>query len=166
MQFKLPKTFGKLPQSGQSHSTNLDLRNVLLHNHNYFYLIKMAKKSSKGPTYYSALQICVALTFILVVFLTAKFSSVAILDVRPERLIPNHRNLLLKQQIFDIKSRHSFQSLKPFDYILDNQRVRINSDMDQFPFENNQELNDLITETGGKPIRAMVIKFIHLLSRA
>ena len=29
--------------------------------------------------------------------------------------------------------------------------------MDQFPFENNQELMDLIPDQGGQPIRAMVI---------
>ena len=53
--------------------------------------------------------------------------------------------------------RHTFHSRKPFDYIIENQRVRISSEMDQFPFENNQELMDLIPDQGGQPIRAMVI---------
>ena len=59
--------------------------------------------------------------------------------------------------LFFFSNRHKFHSRKPFDYIIENQRVRISSEMDLFPFENNQELNDFIPDQGGQPVRAMVM---------
>lgn len=45
---------------------------------------------------------------------------------------------------------------KSFDYIIENQRLRIGSEMDQFPFEHGDELKDYIMDQGGQPVRAMV----------
>ena len=66
-------------------------------------------------------------------------------------------SLLILVSVAIYFSRNTFQTHKPFDYIIENQRVRIDHEMDQFPFENNQELMDLIPDQGGRPIRAMVI---------
>ena len=46
----------------------------------------MPSNKKSGSSYYSALQICVVFTFVFVIFLTAKYSSVAIFDVRPEMI--------------------------------------------------------------------------------
>jgi len=113
----------------------------------------MPSNKKSGSSYHSALQICVVFTFVFVIFLTAKYSSVAIFDVKPEMI----RHLAYHDSEVQVdKSRHTFHSRKPFDYIIENQRVRISSEMDQFPFENNQELMDLIPDQGGQPIRAMI----------
>ena len=45
---------------------------------------KMPSNKKSGPSYSSALQMCVAFTFAFVIFLTVKYSSVAIFDVKPE----------------------------------------------------------------------------------
>ncbi len=45
---------------------------------------KMPSNKKSGPSYSSVLQICVAFTFAFVIFLTVKYSSNAIFDVKPE----------------------------------------------------------------------------------
>ena len=96
---------------------------------------------------------CVVFMFAFVIFLTVKYSSVAIFNIKPEliRKLAYHN-----PQVQSDKSRHKFGSRKPFDYIIENQRVRISSEMDLFPFENNQELMDFIPDQGGQPVRAMI----------
>jgi len=115
------------------------------------FIMPTSKKSA--PSYQSALQLCMAFTFVFVIFLTAKYSSVAIFDVKPEKIrwLAYHDSHTQPD-----KSRNTFLPHKPFDYIIENQRVRIDHEMDQFPFENNQELMDLIPDQGGRPIRAMI----------
>ena len=106
----------------------------------------------KAKTSYITLQACVAITFIFVVIMTFKFSSVKVQDSKISSMAP----------IFDVKpprlkvDRPKKVPKQPFDYILENQRLRIDTEMDQFPFENNQELSNLIPEMGGQPKRAMV----------
>ena len=46
----------------------------------------MPSNKKSGSSYHSALQICVVFTFVFVIFLTAKYSSVAIFDVKPEMI--------------------------------------------------------------------------------
>ena len=48
------------------------------------FIMPTSKKSA--PSYQSALQLCMAFTFVFVIFLTAKYSSVAIFDVKPEKI--------------------------------------------------------------------------------
>ena len=48
------------------------------------FIMPTSKKSA--PSYQSALQLCMAFTFVFVIFLTAKYSSVAIFDVKPEMI--------------------------------------------------------------------------------
>ena len=45
---------------------------------------KMPSNKKSGPSYSSVLQMCVVFTFAFVIFLTVKYSSVAIFDVKPE----------------------------------------------------------------------------------
>lgn len=97
----------------------------------------------------AALKVCVIFTGVFLVVLTAnKYSSVT-----TTKQPTNNRRLVQM-----INSRHTFDisNNKLYQYIIDNQRVRIMSEMDQFPVENNQDINDLIPDQGGQPSRAMV----------
>ena len=122
---------------------------------------------------YISLQACVAVTFIFVIIMTVRYSSsVAFFEVKPaeevakitSNLFDHHpeRKRLKEPSSIEKQANHHHQ---PFDYILENQRVRIATEMDQFPFENNpdQQLLDLIPESGGQPKRAMVVKSNHVL---
>ncbi len=111
-------------------------------------------KMKKISSYFSTLQICMGCTFVFVVFLTAKFSSVAIFDLKPEKLLRPQLNQHLHPLV---PSRPNSKNRHNFDYIIDNQRVRIQTEMEHYPFDNNQQLLDLIPDQGGQPIRAMVI---------
>lgn len=115
---------------------------------------------------YISLQACVAVTFIFVIIMTVRYSSsVAFFEVKPaeevakitSNLFDHHpeRKRLKEPSSIEKQANHHHQ---PFDYILENQRVRIATEMDQFPFENNpdQQLLDLIPESGGQPKRAMI----------
>ena len=108
----------------------------------------------KPNSKYVTLQACVAITFVFVVIMTFKFSAVKVTDSKISSMTA----------IFDVKpvrlkeERQRNVPHKPYDYILENQRIRIDTEMDQFPYEGNQQLADLVLETGGQPKRAMVIK--------
>lgn len=95
----------------------------------------------------AALKVCVIFTGVFLVVLTAnKYSSVTTTKQ------PTNNKRLVQM----INSRHTFDITKLYQYIIDNQRVRIMSEMDQFPVENNQDINDFIPDQGGQPSRAMV----------
>ena len=109
----------------------------------------------KPNSYYVSLQACVAITFVFVIIMTFKFSAVRVTDSKISSMTA----------IFDVKPVQRLKEEKPrnvphkpYDYILENQRIRIDTEMDQFPYEGNQQLPNLILETGGQPKRAMVIK--------
>ena len=130
----------------------------------------------KTYPFYITLQACVAITFIFVVIMTVRYSSsssIAFFEMKPESavakitsLFDGQQAVIISPQSERLKKQSSLssdgkdkQSHKPFDYILENQRIRIATEMDQFPFENShQQLLDLIPESGGQPKRAMVIK--------
>ena len=136
--------------------------------------LKMKTKMKTYP-FYITLQACVAITFVFVIIMTVRYSSssVAFFEIKPEAVakitslfdqqqqavIINPQSERLKKQSSSSLMGKDKQSHKPFDYILENQRIRIATEMDQFPFENShQQLLDLIPESGGQPKRAMVIK--------
>ena len=130
----------------------------------------------KTYPFYITLQACVAITFIFVIIMTVRYSSsssIAFFEMKPESAVAKITSLFdgqqaaiinpqserLKKQSSSSLMGKDKQSHKPFDYILENQRIRIATEMDQFPFENShQQLLDLIPESGGQPKRAMVIK--------
>ena len=133
------------------------------------------KTKMKTYPFYITLQACVAITFVFVIIMTVRYSSssVAFFEIKPEAVakitslfdqqqqavIINPQSERLKKQSSSSLMGKDKQSHKPFDYILENQRIRIATEMDQFPFENShQQLLDLIPESGGQPKRAMVIK--------
>lgn len=127
-----------------------------------------ASKPLSHRSYYSTLQLFVAFTFVFVVFLTAKFTSVTLFDTRPERVRgAGNINHVHKQELrFDIIATPQKKAPKKFDYIIENQRLRIGSDMDQFPFDQGDQLKDFIMDQGGQPVRAMVSIFIDFLLHA
>lgn len=127
----------------------------------------------KTYPFYITLQACVAITFIFVIIMTVRYSSssIAFFEMKPESAVAKITSLfdgqqaaIINPQSERLKKQSSLssdgkdkQSHKPFDYILENQRIRIATEMDQFPFENShQQLLDLIPESGGQPKRAMI----------
>ena len=80
------------------------------------------------------------------------------LDSRPERIRlsrwynkDNHLSNSKKS------GDHDDNGPKQFNYIIENQRLRISREMTSFPFDKEHDVNDYIPDEGGQPVRAMVI---------
>ena len=135
--------------------------------------------------FYNAKQIFVALTLVSMVFLLGKFTSVTVfgkfdqilsqsfelqfflcLDTRPERIRlsrwynkDNHLSNSKKSRDHDDNGPKILQlsTSKQYNYIIENQRLRISREMTSFPFDKDHDVNDYIPDEGGQPVRAMVI---------
>lgn len=100
-----------------------------------------------------------AFTFVLVIFLTAKYTSVSsiVITKRPVKVS------WLSEQIFNVTRHPPPPLLKvrkkvngTYEYVIQNQMARIEAEMYRYPFRNGQELQDLIPDQGGQPVRALV----------
>lgn len=100
--------------------------------------------------------LAVVSTIVFVLFLTAKYRSNFKFEFKPEYHNQWLSPLKVDNQVSK-KSRNTFGMKKPYDYIIENQEVRVQAEMEHFPFKNEQELMDLILDQGGQPKRAMVL---------
>jgi hypothetical protein len=69
----------------------------------------------------------------------------------------------LSEQIFNVTRHPPPPLLKvrkkvngTYEYVIQNQMARIEAEMYRYPFRNGQELQDLIPDQGGQPVRALV----------
>jgi len=115
--------------------------------------------------FYNAKQIFVALTLVSMVFLLGKFTSVTVFDTRPERIRlsrwynkDNHLSNSKKSRDHDDNGPKILQlsTSKQYNYIIENQRLRISREMTSFPFDKDHDVNDYIPDEGGQPVRAMI----------
>ena len=96
------------------------------------------------------------------------------LDTRPERIRlsrwynkDNHLSNSKKSRDHDDNGPKILQlsTSKQYNYIIENQRLRISREMTSFPFDKDHDVNDYIPDEGGQPVRAMVIpkdKYMYL----
>ena len=132
-----------------SESSENQQRNGKHHRDGFHRSINRPIARPRGYSY--ALRIIIGLTSLVILYITAKFLSVAsLLSYDSSNSGPTN----FDQWTFKGKTRHP---LPPrVEMVINSERLRIHSEMRGYPFQGGSKIQNLLLEDGGQPVRAMV----------